>query len=498
MEIRIMSNTPLIDRSKFAIKLGHYATGTATNLSDTSYLTLAQDYRRRLGGQMFPLDGGSIRQRVPNGDYHASRKVDGEFTLLVYSNGEVFTINPGGTVRLGAPFHDEASKLLSNAGHDQIVLAGELYVDNATRRPRVHDVVRVARAPQSQAELDSLRFAVFDVVSVNGQWNPSFAERWKMIEAMLSKGQRIHPVEHRQIKNISEVEALFKEWVDDQDAEGIVLRSEQAGLFKIKPLLSLDTIVIGYTESTDDRAGMMHDLLLAIMRADGTMQVLCRVGGGFSEDLRRKMLSDLKDMTVASEYTEVNGDHVAYQMVRPDWIIEISCLDIISESTRGAPINRAVLEFDTTAGYKVVRRLPLATVISPQFIRIREDKRLHADDVGIQQITKWVEVQLADQDARQHRLPTAELVRREVFTKVLKGETMVRKFLVIKTNKHELSTEYPAYAIHYTDYSPNRKEPLSREVLVSNSLEQIDALYANLKTENVKKGWNAVQSDASA
>src|SRR6185295_16678928 len=122
---------------------------------------------------------------------------------------------------------------------------------------------------------------------------------------------------------------------------------------------------------------------------DGTLQVLGRVGGGFSEDERRAMLSDLKDMVVESEYAEVNSDHVAYQMVQPDRVVEISCLDMISETTRGGPVNRMVLDYRENGSrqYHVVRRLPLAAVISPQFIRRREDKKVRVNDVRIGQVS---------------------------------------------------------------------------------------------------------------
>ena len=255
--------------------------------------------------------------------------------------------------------------------------------------------------------------------------------------------------------------------------------------------------MIGFTESTDERAGMMHDLLLAVMRHDGTLHILCRVGGGFSEELRRTMLSDLKDMVVPSEYAEVNSDYVAYQMVRPDWVVEISCLDLISQTTRGGDINRMVLDYDSAEeGYKVVRRLPLVTVISPQFIRLREDKQAHPDEVRIAQVSDQVEVALTDADAKNFTLPETEVLKREVFTKEAKGQVMVRKFMLLKTNKEAESDEYPAYVLHYTDFSPNRKAPLAREVAVSNSKEQIESLYLQCKQKNVKKGWNAADGAA--
>ncbi len=482
-----------LDKSRVEIKLGDYGVAPATALDDPGVLPRVQDYRRQTGSRMYPLDRDDISKKIPTADYHVSRKIDGEFTVLVYQDGQAYTVNPGGTVRVGMPWQAEAVELLKKHGVKQAMIAGELYVaETEGRRPRVHDVTHVARQPESAAELERLGFAVFDVISLDGESaGGDFIETWKTIEKTFDGGRRVHPVEFVWAKDVQDIQKQFQKWVDDEGAEGLVVRSDTAGLFKIKPRHTIDAVVIGFTESADERQGMMHDLLLALMRKDKTLHVLCRVGGGFSEDVRREMLSDLKDMIVESEYAEVNSDHVAYQMVRPEWVIEISCLDMVSQTTRGGTVNRMALNWNESGGpkYEVIRRLPLVSVISPQFIRRREDKSVNPTDVRVQQIADIVEVPLIDRDASQMTLPKSEVLRREVYTKQLKGETMVRKFLVWKTNKEAEHEEYPAYVVHYTDFSPNRKTPLSREVRVSNSREQIDELLDKLKEANIKKGW---------
>ena len=491
----------LVDRSRFDIKLGGYLVGTAAQLSDPSLLALAQEYRRRLSAQMMPLDKPGIRQKIPSSDYHVSRKIDGEFSVLVFRDDEVFSINPGGTVRLGLPWQAEMRKHLLQAHVSEAVIVGELYVHSADRRPRVHDVVSLARQPQSAEDLERLRFAVFDILSLDGALvDNRFRDTWKVIERTFGGGTLVHPVEAKFLKDATEIETLFEHWVQHEGAEGLVVRSDETGMYKIKLRHTLDAVVIGFTESTDDRQGMMHDLLLAIMRPDGTFQVLSRVGGGFTDQQRREMLSDLKDMIVDSEYAEVNSDYVAYNMVRPDWVVEVDCLDLISQNTRGGNISRMVLDYCTAGqpGYKVVRRLPLATVISPQFVRRREDKRAHPADVRISQVSDRVDVPQIDIEARHFEAPKSTVLRREVYTKQLKGETLVRKFVMIKTNKEATSEEFPAFVIHYTDFSPGRKDALNRELWVSNSRSQIDELFAQIKEENVKKGWVEVDTPAHA
>jgi hypothetical protein len=484
---------PLLDKSRLEPKLGEYAVGSTDAIADPSLHPAVQDYRRRLSAQMLPLEREDIETKIPKSECFVSRKIDGEFTVLVFRDGAVFTINPGGAVRVGMPWLTEARALLERAGAREAQIAGELYVQSLTAdRPRVHDVVSVARNPQSQEELNRMRFAAFDVISWNGEApGVAFGPRWEIIQQAFGEGERVHPVETHQTKDQKEISKLFAKWVDDEGAEGAVVRSDQGGMYKIKQRHTIDAAVLGFTESIGERQGMLHDLLVGVVRPDGALHVLTRVGGGFSEDLRREMLSDLKDMAAQSDYAEVNADHVAYQMVEPEWVVEISCLDLVSQNTRGGPIQRMTLDWDHDSHvYKPLRRLPLASVISPQFIRRREDKQVSPDDVRIAQVADLVDVPLVERSARAATLPESQLLRREVYTKDLKGQTMVRKFLVWKTNKETESDVFPAYVLHLTDFSPGRKAPLAREVRISSSHEQIVSLFHQMKEENVKRGWN--------
>jgi hypothetical protein len=322
---------------------------------------------------------------------------------------------------------------------------------------------------------------------------------FKRLHGLLDGGKRAAVVEAIWARDAAEIETQFRTWVE-QGAEGAVVRSDAVGTFKLKPRHTLDAVIIGFTEGTDDRRGMIHDLLLAVMRPDGCLHVLGHVGGGFSNDDRRAFLSDLKDDLVTSDYVEVN-DQVAYQMVRPECIIEISVLDLISHTTRGMPINKMALDWNSARNhYEIVRRLPLVGLISPQFVRRRPDKVLNIQDIRIQQITDIVEITFVDRDAHKLERPASTLLRRVVGTKVLKGATMVRKLVMWKTNK-EGDDEFPAYVIHATDFSPNRKTPLERELRVSSSKEQIEDLWNELAAESFTKGWEILpgeSADASA
>jgi hypothetical protein len=485
-----MAGTELLDRSGLQIMLGTYGVGKAQIMADPFVPMKSQEYRRNLGARMVALDKASVKEKLPACDCFVSRKMDGECTMLLIDGDQCCSVNPGGVVRSGLPFMEEAVTLVGKSKHKQMLLAGELYVARTDRRPRVHDVSKVARQPQSQADLDSLQFAVFDILDLDGKPAPSaYAEAFKTIESVFKKGTRVHPVETVRGKTVDDVMKIFEKWVDGEGAEGLVVRSDSGGQFKVKPRISLDVAVLGFTEGTGDRVGMLHDVLVGLMRKDESFHILGRVGGGFSDDERRDWLSDLKDMSAQSDYAEVN-DSVAYQMVRPEWVAEISCLDLINQTTRGGSIDRMVLGYDMPLNmYQSIRRLPLASPISPTFVRRREDKSILHADLRINQVHDVVEVAMLDRDARQLSMPRSELLRREVFTKTLKGNLMVRKLLLWKTNKESEGGNFPAFVAYFTDFSPARATPIDRDIRVSNSREQIELLLNELKSENIVKGW---------
>ena len=203
----------LVNKSALSIKLGDYSTGPATALSDGSLLPRVQEYRRQ-SRRMYPLDREDIRRKIPKADYHASRKIDGEFTVLIWSDGDICTLNPGGTVRVGLPFLDEAAKLLSKAKVKHALIAGELYVQRSGSAARVHDVDR-ARAESGESRTISRSWAspAFDIVSWEGQPIQAFADSWKIIQRVFGSGERIHPVEAKSASNAQDVEKLFDQWV---------------------------------------------------------------------------------------------------------------------------------------------------------------------------------------------------------------------------------------------------------------------------------------------
>jgi hypothetical protein len=352
----------------------------------------------------------------------------------------------------------------------------------------------VARKPDSQEQVDSLCLGLFNIYEWDDEERSGrYADRYDRVTDLFGEGDRVHPVETVIGDGSKAVLEQFKKWVDDENAEGVVARNDTAGVFKVKPRHTIDLAAIGFTEGLDDRAGMLHDVMLAVVRADGSFHIIGRVGGGFSDDERVELLKQLESRVVESEYAEVNSDRVAYRMIEPGIVFEISCLDIISTTSRGNTIDKMVLEWDDdNRNWIGVRRLPLCSIISPQYLRIRDDKEASADDIHLDQLTAIVDIPNANVVSEELKLPQSELLKRSVATKELRGATMVRKLMMWKTNKEEESRDYPAYVLHLTDFSPNRKDPLKHEVRISSSEEQIAEYFKEWQKKYFVSGWNTL------
>jgi len=478
------------DKKKFKCKFD-YCIGKATDLADPSLQAKALDYKRRLSSSFRAVSGQDIGKIPAGRGTLVSRKYDGEFCLVIYDGKNIISLHPSGTVRSGLPCLEDAADKLKKAKIKSCILAAEYYLLNTAAESRsLEQVLRLLRAPASKAALDGLGLAFFDVVELEGKPVSSATKVFEDLDKWFGKGKNIHPVEHKPANKSETIMESYVDWVIGEGAEGLVVRNDKGDYYKVKLRHNLDVAIIGFSEGTEHRKGLLHDLLVAVVRPDGTFQELTRVGGGFSEADRKEFVTDLKKRIVPSEYVAVNNDYVAYEMIKPGPVIEISCLDMIAERTKGGPVNRMVLEW-TGKKYAALSRMPLVSVISPQYIRLRDDKEAGIDETSIRQVSDQVKVEDASKSADTTKLKPSKLIERTVYTKIMKENTMVRKLLMWKTNKDD-TPDFPAFVVYLTDFSPNRKTPLERDIKVASTERVARGLFKEMADKNFIGGWEKV------
>lgn len=478
------------NKKKFKCKFD-YCIGKATDLNDPSLQAKALDYKRKLSGAMRALPGSDIGKIHAARGWFVTRKYDGEFCLVFYDGENIVALHPSGTVRTGLPCLDEAAEKLKKAKVKSCVFGAEYFLPDAAANVRsLEQVLGVLRSPSSKADMERITLAVFDIVELDGKPVKEVKKVFATLEKFFGKAKYVQPVEYKEVHKTESIMELYVDWVVGQGAEGIVVRHDRAGMYKIKAKHTLDAAIIGYSEGTENRKGMLHDLLVAVVRPDGTYQELTRVGGGFTDEERKKFVKELKPRIVPSDYVAVNNDYVAYEMIKPGPVIEMSCLDMIAERSRGGPVNRMVLDWNGKK-YTALSRMPLVSVISPQFIRLRDDKEAGVEETSISQVTDLAPVADADASADTSRKSPSKLIERVVYTKTMKENLMVRKLMIWKTNKEE-SSEYPPFVVYLTDFSPNRKTPLERDIKVASTEKSAKKMFDEMAEKYFVGGWEKV------
>lgn len=475
----------MIDTKSFSSHFGDYQFGFL-NLNEYSKIT--HNYKKNIASKYRSLLIKDIPHILSSEYYYVTQKIDGHFYMLFWEDNQCFLMNPRGKVRLGLPVLKEVEQLLINAKIKKAYFACEVFIDS--ERPRSFEVSRILDAPTSEKDLARVRISVYDIYQLEDKkYFEPVSTLFAQLKDIFGKGKYVNIPKHEKIESTSEIDNYFEEWVNKEGNEGLVIRAADNFAYKIKPYHTVDAVIVGYAES-DKNEDEIRDLLVAFMQEDKTLLPFAKVGTGFTSEKRKWFFQTLKSKHVDSEYIEPAKSGVAIQFVKPEIVIEMGYLDIITETPEEPYIFKPILQYTENEGYKIQNRIPAFSVISPVFERIREDKTVNPTDIRLSQITDLIE--LPSLEKRNINLGKSKLLEREVYVKETKGLKAVRKFLLWKTNKEE-SEIYPAYVATYTDYSPGRKSgELDIEVKVSNDKHQIYQIYQELINENVKKGWNKV------
>ena len=460
-----------------------YREGDANSLTD-GMGNLASDYKRRVTSSFAGISGKDIAGKI-RGDVHiVTRKIDGELQALAFDGTSAVVVNTGGRARSGLLCITEAVSLVAAAGYKECCFAAELHVDSKGQRGRIFDV---AAALGEKGDADALNLAVFDVISINEKpFLGSYAEALELIDKVFGKGKQVQPIPHKNSSS-AEVAELFDEWVVKGGAEGLVVRSDSPISFKIKQILTLDMVVIGFSVR-DDGSGI-RELQLALIDDQNHFRVVGVTGNGMSDKDREHLLAILSPLGTVSEQVATDSRRIAFRPVKPEIVVEVSCNDLLTETTKGSI--RIPCQSWSGERYTAHSLVPGVSLIHPLFVRQRNDKNAVVSGAGFSQVTAIVQLGY-DKVSTCADLPKSDVVFREVYCKKGKDGDMVQKFMAWRTNKNEIDKKFPAYVFHYTNYNPGRAEPLKREIRVSSSEEQIMGFVKAYVKENVKKGWDNV------
>ena len=444
----------------------------------------AIDYKKNVAGKFMLVEGAKLKQRIDGERFAVTRKIDGHMQVVFYVDGQVFMLNANGKQRAEKlKCLDAFAEAVKVAELKQAIIAAELYLPRPEGRPRCGDV---QAALADEAKRDLLALAPFDIVELDGEtWNAEhYADTHNKL-CTIFQNEQVKPVQMRNASSKDEVQEIFDEWVGGEGAEGLVVHSESPIVWKVKQRHTIDAAVIGYT--TTDRG--IRDLMFAVRRKDGLFQMFALGSTGMTDEQRADIAQRLSTKHVESQYVLSDSRGIAYQMVKPELVFEISVLELVTRGNDDKIRMNPLLNYNEAQGWLMEGTTPGVSVLGITVERERTDKQPNEVDVRLSQLTDLCPFE--EPEGGSAKLEKSELIERHVYKKVSGAKVMLHKFLLWKTNK-EQSGRYPAYVVYHIDFSSGRKEMLKRDMLYSNDEQQIRDLLAAEIADNVKKGWEKV------
>jgi len=452
-------------------------------MSDTLLDDLATRYKKGVASRYRAIGPDEIGS-IPRGRCFASPKIDGELWFAELADGRATLFTRNGRRIADSP---AVTALTAAAGRAKarMVIAGELHVRDGSPRPRVGDVAAALAAGKHER----LAFRAFDVLELGDGPPVAYEDRLAALrEVFAGSGDEaagVMPTED--MTDPAGLAEFVTEWVTSGKAEGLVVRSSSGEIFKVKPSFTIDAVICGFTTRANE-PDQARSLLIGLVRPDGAVLLVGSCGNMPGEQVRREVLKTLLDHECESRFRHASNEGSLYRFVRPQVVVEVTCTDLQFEDSSGNHIRKWVIRHEEETWHPVIDANSVS-LIHPVISRIRSDKLADGLDARVSQLEERVIAAAFAERIAPRVLPQSTMVRREVWTKASKTGTSVRKLLVWRTGKEAQWSGWPAWIVHFTDYSPDRKTPLERTFRTALTEDDALAVAAEMVTDNIKKGW---------
>ena len=302
-----------------------------------------KDYKNLRASRYIPVRGDEIRTRVFELDkYYISTKIDGHLCFLInYKDNKLICNYNGNTFNR----NELLEEFLKTVGDNEGVLVGEIFSYKENDRTRSFELKKDLSDKKSD-----IRIGVFDIIESQ---NETFSENdWirkkKILNSVFSKSELIFAVKELELKSRKDIQNEFNSRVNEKNEEGLIVRGESGPVFKIKPTLNFDFVIMGYVVGYTDDPTLLKELLFGVNLEKDKFLIIGKVSSGFSIDDRKKMVSKFEKIQVDANIIEVSGSKIPFTMVDPIHVAEIDAIDIINSSNIGIwDINqRAVLDYN--------------------------------------------------------------------------------------------------------------------------------------------------------
>ncbi len=417
-------------------------------------------------------------KELPAGQLFVSKKYDGFFCCAIVGDGKSneLVLPNGDSISSDLSVVSELKKIKFKT---KVLVAGELFVKKTDGRERSGDV-----KSSLSSKSDDLSFVAFDIVE-SVEDVDTYQKKLDLMKGLFSGHKMLSSIDC-QIQTAKEIPDTFDKLITEEKNEGIVIRNDSQ-VYKVKNEIDLDCVVLGYTINQSKN---LRSITIGLVIEENTFLHVGSVGNFDSAKIKDELLNKLTSMHCVSSYRLISSDGTQYQFVTPEVIVEINSKDIQNELSNGEPLQHMSFNYQDNK-LLPIHETPSVSILHAKVKQIRADKEVVPDHCGLIQIEKagfYIKDMKTDPSLSIDNLKESEILTKEVYTKESKGKTMIKKFLILQTNKESFT--YPKYLFYFFDFSESRKDQIKRDVRPFFDLDMAKELMGNYLETNIKKGWN--------
>lgn len=438
------------------------------------------NYKHNVASKYLPIRGDQIGTRVFEMEkYYLSTKIDGHLCFIYKEGNNISILNHNNKPFDRAELNKELESILKD---QEGLFVGEIHLHHENKRTRSYDLTKEISNDKSD-----IRIAIFDILRLkdkefqSNDWN----NKKNILSEIFPKSGIIFYLDEVELSSRKDIEVEFQKRAIDLNLEGVVVRGESGPVFKIKQYLSFDLVVLGYVNGHANDFSLLKEILIGVMIDKNKFLSVGIVVNGFTVSDRETLSVDFEKIKVESDSIQVSNSKLPFTMIEPKYIVEIESTDIITSNSDGF-IKRPLLIFNNN--FLLDKYSNSISLTTPVFKKFRQDKKVNEKDVGLNQITRVVDI--IDKVEEESNKSSSELIKRDVYVKITKGFKMVKKFLVWDTKA--VLNDYPKYVFYKIDYSPTRKDKMKRDIKVSNDEEQIMKIFDTEIETDIKSGWEKI------
>jgi len=191
-----------------------------------SLTTRAQKWKKDQGIISLTLDELEERVKRENLKLIAEQKVDGQSSLLDYSDGKARFGSLGGRIFWDIPVLNEIETILKRAGTKHAIMVGEMAVLEGKKIAPFEQTESIIKGPR--ADKNRIHWFPYQILELDGEKfgedYDTYMQNWPKLRAMFKDSSHVQPVKYYE----GGAEALRKAWkvlVEDEENEGLVVRT---------------------------------------------------------------------------------------------------------------------------------------------------------------------------------------------------------------------------------------------------------------------------------